>query len=53
VLLEYGYGKPQQTINHRVIRSLSDLTDEELDLLMAEELEKAGELPLIEGKSEE
>ena len=35
VLLAYGYGRPIQTQNVRVIRSMADLTDEELAALAA------------------
>lgn len=34
-LLDRGIGKPVQSINHRVIRSASDLTDEELQAIIA------------------
>jgi hypothetical protein len=36
VLLAYGYGRPVQNSNVRVIRRIEDLTDEELDALTAE-----------------
>jgi HEAT repeat protein len=36
-LLDRGYGKPVQTLSHRVIRSVADLTDQELDALLASE----------------
>jgi hypothetical protein len=42
-LLDRGYGKPIQTSNHRVIRSLKDLTDQELADLMASEEEHEAE----------
>ena len=33
--MAYGYGKPVARIDHRIIRSASDLTDEELAALVA------------------
>lgn len=33
--LAYGFGKPVARIEHRLIRSMSDLTDEELQALIA------------------
>lgn len=36
LLLAYGYGRPTQNINHRVIRSFADLTDEELAAIVAQ-----------------
>lgn len=39
-LLDRGYGRPIQTSNHRVIRSVADLSDQELDALLASEEEK-------------
>lgn len=33
VLLAYGYGRPQQTVNVRKITDVADLTDEELAAL--------------------
>lgn len=41
VLLAYGYGRPAQTQNVRVIRSIEDLTDAELAALSRRE---AGDL---------
>jgi HEAT repeat protein len=38
-LLDRGYGRPIQTLNQRVIRSLADLTDQELECLLASETE--------------
>lgn len=35
VLLAYGYGKPQQTVNVRRINSVEDLDDDELAILAA------------------
>jgi hypothetical protein len=35
LILAYGFGQPVQTINARVIRSMSDLSDEELQALIA------------------
>lgn len=35
VLLAYGFGKPIARVEHRLIRSMSDLTDEELAALIA------------------
>jgi hypothetical protein len=37
VLLAYGYGRPVQTANLRVVRSWEDLTDEELRALAGPE----------------
>jgi hypothetical protein len=34
-LLDRGYGKPQQSVEVRTIRSFADLTDEELATLAA------------------
>lgn len=34
-LLAYGFGKPIARVEHRLIRSMSDLTDEELAALIA------------------
>jgi HEAT repeat protein len=36
-LLDRGYGRPIQTTSHRVIRSVADLTDQELGALLASE----------------
>jgi HEAT repeat protein len=36
-LLDRGYGRPIQTLNQRIIRSIADLSDEELKMLMTEE----------------
>jgi hypothetical protein len=36
LVLAYRYGRPVQSVNGRVIRSVPDLTDEELQALMAE-----------------
>lgn len=41
VLLAYGYGRPVQATNVRVIRSIQDLTGEELDMLETAALEEA------------
>lgn len=46
LMLAYGFGKPVARIDHRVIRSPSDLTDEELAAIIAsgEEAETGQEL---------
>jgi Family of unknown function (DUF5681) len=36
-VLERGHGKPMQNVTTRVIRSIADLTDEELAALLASE----------------
>ena len=36
-LADRGWGKPAQTVSHRVIHSLGDLTDEELNNLLVSE----------------
>ena len=46
-LLAYGYGRPVQTQNIRVIRSLEDLSEAELRAIVARGP------PLIEGEAEE
>lgn len=42
LLLAYGHGRPVQTQNVRVVRSLSDLTDEELEALSKSAAEELG-----------
>jgi len=39
ILLAYGYGRPQQTINVRKIKSIDDLDEEELSILAATPLD--------------
>lgn len=52
-LLAYGYGRPIQSVNHRVIRSWSELTGEELDALIAQgRADDDGEPLLIEGEKD-
>lgn len=43
LILAYGFGKPVARIDHRVIRSISDLHDEELLAVMASADDEAGE----------
>jgi hypothetical protein len=38
-LLDRGYGRPVQTLNQRIIRSVADLSDEELHSILASETE--------------
>jgi hypothetical protein len=45
-LLDRDYGKPVQTLSHRVIRSVADLTDDELNALLASEEELENEQAL-------
>jgi hypothetical protein len=35
LILAYGYGRPVQNVNARVIRSMGDLSDEELQAIIA------------------
>jgi hypothetical protein len=42
-LLDRDYGKPVQALSHRVIRSVADLTDDELNALLASEEELENE----------
>lgn len=47
LILQYAYGKPQQTMNVRVIRAIDELSEEELQAI-------AGDgPPLLEGTAEE
>lgn len=41
-LLAYGYGKPQSTTNIRVIRSITDLSEDELRFIVGEGVEDHG-----------
>lgn len=50
ILLDRGFGKPIQTLHHRVIKSVADLSDEEIAALLADE---TPETPLLEGKVDE
>jgi hypothetical protein len=44
ILLAYAHGRPVQTQNVRVIRSIEDLTDEELEVLAgADRQQQAGD----------
>jgi hypothetical protein len=45
VLLGYGYGRPVQTQNVRMIRSFADLTDEEIAALVGDVDESEGTRP--------
>jgi hypothetical protein len=36
-MMDRAHGKPTQTITNRIIRSVADLTDQELDALLASE----------------
>lgn len=42
ILLAYGYGRPQQTINVRKITDFSDLSDEELAALVQQRPQEEG-----------
>lgn len=49
LLFERGFGKPVQTVNHRVIHSVADLSDDELAALLASDPDGPR---TIEGKAE-
>jgi hypothetical protein len=39
-MMDRGHGKPAQTVTNRIIRSVTDLSDEELAALLASEEER-------------
>jgi hypothetical protein len=39
-MIDRAHGKPQQTVTNRIIRSVADLSDQELEALLAEDLER-------------